>query len=519
MSKKQQSEKVVIPEGTHGIIPLAFITPDPNQPRKHFDEVKLQELAESIKSIGVTQNIIVQKNDADGYTIIAGERRYRGSLLAGKEDIPAMIYPPLPEDVVKEIQIAENLHRQDMNAMEESDAFFDLTKRGMTTAADIAKRIGKSEGYVYDRLALQNCIEHVQEMLRKNSLPITHGKQFAKLSLEDQQGLWDLIISKGAEVSLSDLKNHISDRFSMVLDNAPFNLKDANLIKKAGACIKCPKRSGCNGLLFDDVSSKDICFDKTCYDSKVAAHIEEVEKKLRSEGKTVHRIVAQWMSETPAGVLRIEHFGPVGDDEEPDAYGIVMHTGYKVDNVEVGSVVGIKYTSSGRDFLGLPDEDETDDGNDDDDTNSSRSHIGPDGVDHDVAFTERLSTALINKFNEDPSSIRLSELEINRVVKHFRNFEDDYFKHICKVAGWEIVVDEDDDDSINIAATVVLAYKKMEFGASFIEDLGAQLYILENSCWERSDIPRILGDYPDIHVDIAAEMDAYEQETGHKFND
>lgn len=521
--KKDQLSKVEIPAGEHAVIPLFSILPDPNQPRKHFDEAKLQELAASIKSIGVTQNVIVHQNDANGYTLIAGERRYRASILAGKEDIPAIIYPPLPEDVVKEIQIAENLHRQDMNAMEESDAFFDLTKRGMTTAADIAKRINKSEGYVYDRLALQNCIEHVQEMLRNGSLPITHGKQFAKLNINDQQELWDVLIEDGAMVGLSDLKDKIRNRFSMVLDNAPFDLEDASLVAKAGACKNCPKRSGCNGLLFDDVSSKDICFDKTCYDSKVAAHIEAGLMNLREEGKTVHRIISQYTHETPAGVLMLGHYDVCEDGEEPEAYGIVMRSGYKVNNVEVGTVVGIKYTSSGRVFLGLPIGEQSDNEDEEEDTDSESSanstNSRPGWEKHNEAFCCRLASILIEKFKTDPASIRLKDLELKIITDSFNRIDEDLFKRIWEMAGWKIVVDEEDDDSINFAATIAVVYNSMEYGSAFLLDLSEQLSQCDNFRWERCDIPNIMEECPNLHVDIAAEMDAYEQETGYKFND
>ena len=121
-------------------IPLKELRPNPYQPRKTFDEESLNELASSIKEHGVFQPIIVKKS-IKGYEIIAGERRYRASLLAGKETIPAIIRD-FTDNEMMEIAILENLQRENLNAIEEAEAYKALMDNLHLNQEEAAKRIG-----------------------------------------------------------------------------------------------------------------------------------------------------------------------------------------------------------------------------------------------------------------------------------------------------------------------------------------------------------------------------------------
>ncbi len=157
---KNQLEEMSAADGIQKI-PLSKIRPDPNQPRKHFDESALQELADTISQTGVLQPIIVRESDDDTYMIIMGERRWRASSMAGLDSIPAII-KEIPEDQVRLCQLVENLSREDMSAIEESRAVADLAAAG-ASGGEIAKSLGKSRTWVSFRLAVARNIDWVQE--------------------------------------------------------------------------------------------------------------------------------------------------------------------------------------------------------------------------------------------------------------------------------------------------------------------------------------------------------------------
>ena len=130
------------------------VIPDPDQPRKTFDEESLRSLSESISQHGVLQPITVRKSDK-GFIIVMGERRYRASMLAKQQTIPAIIREYAGNDVL-ELQIVENLQRKDVEPSEEAEAIAYLTER--YSATEIAKRLGRTENFVRQRLKLAGLI-------------------------------------------------------------------------------------------------------------------------------------------------------------------------------------------------------------------------------------------------------------------------------------------------------------------------------------------------------------------------
>ena len=131
-------------------IPLTELRANPYQPRKTFDDEKLHELAESIKEHGVFQPIIVKKS-IKGYEIVAGERRYRASLLAGKKTIPAIIRNFTDEQMM-EIAVLENLQRENLNAIEEATAYKSLMDNLNLTQEELARKVGKSRSHITNML-------------------------------------------------------------------------------------------------------------------------------------------------------------------------------------------------------------------------------------------------------------------------------------------------------------------------------------------------------------------------------
>ena len=165
-------------------IDLNDLRSNPYQPRKVFDKEKLQELSNSIKEHGVFQPIIVKKS-IKGYEIIAGERRVKASILAGKETIPAIIRDFSDEDMM-EIALLENLQRENLNAIEEATAYEKLLKHLNVTQEQLAQKLGKSRSHITNMLGLLALPEKVKKLIGENKLSMSHARVLSKLE-NDQQ--------------------------------------------------------------------------------------------------------------------------------------------------------------------------------------------------------------------------------------------------------------------------------------------------------------------------------------------
>lgn len=163
------------------LLPINEIEPNKSQPRKKFDQESLQELAESIKQYGVIQPLLVQKKDKY-YEIIAGERRWRASRLAGLKEVPVIIKDYSPQETV-EIALIENIQREDLNPIEEAQAYQRLIKEFKLKQEELAKRVSKSRTAITNSLRLLKLDERVQQMLIEDQLSGGHAR--ALLSLED----------------------------------------------------------------------------------------------------------------------------------------------------------------------------------------------------------------------------------------------------------------------------------------------------------------------------------------------
>ncbi len=168
------------------------ISRDIGQPRKVFDKEELDSLAQSIVQNGIIQPIIVRKSDM-GYTIVAGERRFRAAKLAGLKEIP-IIVKELSDLQVLEISLVENVQRKDLNAIEEANAYKRLSEEFNLTQEKIAENIGKSRVAITNKMRLLGLDEKIQEMIIQGKLSEGHGR--ALLAVEDTQRRFD--IAKGA---------------------------------------------------------------------------------------------------------------------------------------------------------------------------------------------------------------------------------------------------------------------------------------------------------------------------------
>jgi len=181
-------------------IPISDIYPDSEQPRKDFNEKSLRDLSVSIESNGIIQPILVSKEGEERYSIIAGERRWRASKLAKLEEIPCIIRSIVKEKRL-EIALVENLQREDLNPIEEAEAYRFLIKKFGFTQEDTAAKIGKDRSTIANMLRLLKLPPAIHDRLRSGDLSVGHARALITLENDNLKlDLCDKIIKKGLSV-------------------------------------------------------------------------------------------------------------------------------------------------------------------------------------------------------------------------------------------------------------------------------------------------------------------------------
>lgn len=181
-------------------IPLSDIEPNPSQPRRDFDKTALQELADSIKLHGIIQPLTVMKIQGGKYRIIAGERRYRASKLAGLKDIPVYIRETDNSQLL-ELALLENLQREDLNAIEIALSYRQLTDEMNYTQEQLAERMGKERSTVTNYLRLLKLPPDIQAAVRNNELSMGHARALINVDVVDKQlFIYNEIKQKGLSV-------------------------------------------------------------------------------------------------------------------------------------------------------------------------------------------------------------------------------------------------------------------------------------------------------------------------------
>ena len=180
-------DKNEINDASENVIKMKInsVEPNINQPRKSFDDDKIDDLAESIKVHGVLQPIIVTKK-GDYYQIIAGERRWRASKKAGLKTIPAIVRD-YDERKIREVALIENLQRQDLNALETAKAIKELMEEHSLTQEEIAKTLGKSRSAIANTLRILNLDERVQELVADGKISEGHARTLASIESPQKQ--------------------------------------------------------------------------------------------------------------------------------------------------------------------------------------------------------------------------------------------------------------------------------------------------------------------------------------------
>lgn len=281
-------------------------------PRKRFEPASLNELADSIEKFGVMQPVLARpitgaKRGGMLYEIVAGERRFRASKLVAERRkeadiavIPAVVRELSDFDAL-ELATTENLQREDLHPLEEAEGFEGLLLHPLSggefspprtrgySVEELAARIGKSKAYVFGRLKLLALAPAAREAFYADKISASIALLLARMpSAVQVPALKDILRGWGGEsMSYRDTRDMLEDKHMLKLAKAPFKITDETLVPAAGSCKACPKRTGANPDLFEDVKSADVCTDLACFETKRTAHQARLVEAAKAEGREV----------------------------------------------------------------------------------------------------------------------------------------------------------------------------------------------------------------------------------------
>jgi ParB/RepB/Spo0J family partition protein len=332
------------------------IAPSPTNPRKTFPEASLAELADSMARDGQVQAILVrpitteavlkfnrehpdatdEQRIARRYEIVSGERRWRAAQLKGLQ-LRAEIRALTDLQVVR-IQIVENLHREEVHPLEEAEGYEYLLKHSgeNITTEQIADEVGKSKSYVLKRLKLASLCAEARKDFIGGKFDASTALLIARMATPGlQMKAIEEIASLGGwrgddyEPSYREIRDHLSRRFHLQLAHATFDTKSEDLVAGCGSCVACPKRTGNQSALFDDVNDADICTDPDCFAAKkaagYAAQIADARRKgIRViEGEEAEKLMPQKWMRTPDDYVDLQ--GCAYEVEKDDTYEEVTY--------------------------------------------------------------------------------------------------------------------------------------------------------------------------------------------------
>ena len=329
-------ETTVINATEYRNVSLALLNESKTNPRRTFEETALKELAESIRTQGVLSPLLVRPLTENGFEIVAGARRYRAAQMAEIPPYPSAssISPMLRLSK----SIVENLQRKDVHPLEEAQGFRALLEleEPKYSIEQIAAKVGKSAVFVASRLKLTDLVPSAVDAFYADEIGVGHAILLAKLPADQQEAalsacfkeVYNNGASKPARILLPvrNLQFWIDSNILLILKDAPFNKRDAQLVPAAGSCADCPKRTGHNKLLFgDDLGRQgDRCTDPGCYQAKVSAHVA---KTIAAKPELVQISTAYGGQKEDSPVLPRNKYTAIRDDkpkskDEAEAAGV-----------------------------------------------------------------------------------------------------------------------------------------------------------------------------------------------------
>jgi ParB/RepB/Spo0J family partition protein len=282
--------------GRFELVPLSHLVESPSNHRKRTWG-DMDELVASVKAKGVLQPILVRPVKGIGNNmleLVFGHRRFRAAQEAGLEAIPAVIRE-LTDLEALEANVIENLQRADVHPLEEAEGYEQLleTKERAYTVDEIAAKVGKSKGYVYGRMKLLALCKEARKAFYDGKLTASTALFVARIPSHDlqRQALEEIEPEpwEKSPKSKEEVADIIRDRFMLRLADAPFPRDDVDLVRGAGACATCPKRSGAQPELFADLDKRDgeVCTDPPCFEAKKKAWSERRLAEAQAAGQKV----------------------------------------------------------------------------------------------------------------------------------------------------------------------------------------------------------------------------------------
>lgn len=321
-----------------------FLHPSPTNPRKHFNAAALKELSESMRSQGVVLPLVVRAHPErpDEWEIVAGERRWRAAEGAGLMELPVLVRV-LSDCQVREIQLVENLQRQDVSAYEEAVGYDELLKltgddgQPLYSIARLAHAVGQSEGYVSQRLRVCRAPQVLLEALEQGLIAVRVCEIVGRIpSMEDRERAAEQILNQTWDdrpMTVLETQELVSSDFMVSLDKAGFDKADAELLPAAGVCAVCPHRSGNDPEIQSELAATvvgegqgrargkkrgvdpNLCLNPACYRAKEAAAWERL-KAADAESVLPDDQAAKIMNTYHGGLAY--NSGYVDLAEEPD---------------------------------------------------------------------------------------------------------------------------------------------------------------------------------------------------------
>ena len=262
------------------MVAISAIRPNGFNPRKHFDETSLNELAGSIRQQGILQPVTVRPTaDNNGYELVFGERRYRAATIVGMQEIPAII-SDLSDEEAEEIAITENLQRKDVTPMEEANAYQRLMESGRHDLSSLSVQFGKSEAYIRTRLKFASLIPEIATLLETDEITVSVASEICRYDEDIQREVYeqhlkeDVTYSSWRGQKASEIARNIERQYTADLDRYSF---DKTL------CLSCPHNTN-NMSLFCEGCGK--CANRTCLAEMNASHLVEKALQVLAENPT-----------------------------------------------------------------------------------------------------------------------------------------------------------------------------------------------------------------------------------------
>lgn len=260
---------------------ITSVQPSADNHRKTFNDASLQELADSIREVGVLQAIAVRPRTAGGYEIIYGERRYRASLLAGAKTIKATVYNNITDDEAEDMSLSENLQREQVRPTEEAKAFKRLLEKGRYDMYSLVSRFGRSEKYIYTRLKLTELYAPIGELLDNDTITISVAEEISTYEAHIQKDVYEKHLKEDSGdnwtgYTLNLFKRHFEKCYTTDLEQYKFDKTECK------ACV----HNAANYNLFAEHNGCGHCTNRKCLEAKNAAFVaKETEKLLKSDPK------------------------------------------------------------------------------------------------------------------------------------------------------------------------------------------------------------------------------------------